>query len=112
MQCGLRAVPPGARGVLFTLVDHPNVADATVRALLETGAPLAIPRYQGRRGHPIWFSRDLIAEFLALDIASTARDVVDRHAAEIHYLEVDDPAILDDVDDPEAFRRLTGSHDA
>src|ERR1041384_1372954 len=34
MQCGLRAVPADARGVLFTLVDHPNVRDATLAQLL------------------------------------------------------------------------------
>ena len=34
MQCGLRAVPPDADGVLFTLVDHPAVAPTTIDALL------------------------------------------------------------------------------
>ena len=33
MQCGLRAVPPEAEGVLFTLVDHPAVSPATIDAL-------------------------------------------------------------------------------
>src|ERR1035441_5350986 len=39
MQCGLRAVPPGADGVLFTLVDHPAVAPATLDALLGGPGP-------------------------------------------------------------------------
>ena len=39
MQCGLRAVPAGAEGVLFTLVDHPAVAPATLDALLVRAAP-------------------------------------------------------------------------
>jgi CTP:molybdopterin cytidylyltransferase MocA len=106
MQAGLRAIPADARGVLFTLVDHPNVRPETVAALVQQDARLAIPRYQGRRGHPIYFSRELAAEFLALDPASTARAVRERHAAEIRYVEVDDPGILDDVDDPEAYHRL------
>ena len=33
MQCGLRAVPADAGGVLFTLVDHPAVAPESVAAL-------------------------------------------------------------------------------
>src|SRR5262249_43926287 len=61
MQCGLRAAPPEARGVLFTLVDHPNVRSATVAELVRQDAPLAIPRYAGRRGHPLYFSRELAA---------------------------------------------------
>jgi molybdenum cofactor cytidylyltransferase len=111
MQCGLRAVPADARGVLFTLVDHPNPSDATIRALVAAHAPIVIPCYQGRRGHPIWFSRDLVPEFLALPAASSARTVLERHSAGIRYLDGDDPGILDDVDDPEAYRRLTESHD-
>jgi molybdenum cofactor cytidylyltransferase len=106
MQRGLRDVPPDARGVLFTLVDHPNVRSTTVAQLLRQEAAVALPRYQGRRGHPLYFSRELAAEFLALDPASSARTVLERHAAEIRYVDVDDPGILDDVDDPEAYRRL------
>ena len=39
MQCGLRAVPPEAEGVLFTLVDHPAVAPDTFDALLAARGP-------------------------------------------------------------------------
>src|ERR1700683_2697493 len=81
LQCGLRAAAPDADGVLFTLVDHPAAAPATLDALLARGgAPLVrVPRYRAKRGHPIWFSRELIAEFLALPADGPARDVVARH---------------------------------
>ena len=111
MQCGLREVPKHARGVLFTLVDHPNVRRATVAELLREPGAVVIPRYAGRRGHPIYFTQALVPEFLALDSGSSARVVLERHAAEIRSLDVDDPGILDDVDDPEAYLRLR-SHDA
>jgi len=108
MQCGLRAVPADAEGVLFTLVDHPAVAPATIDALLASSAPapLRIPRFDGRRGHPIWISRSLIPEFLALPAGSSAREVVTHHADGIAYLDVDDPGILADVDDPAAYASL------
>ncbi len=145
MQCGLRALPAGADGVLFTLVDHPAVAPATMDALLggrprdsvppqthsltlgaPIGAPAAapatmdallggpgpllrVPRHQGRRGHPIWFSRDLIAEFLELPEDGAARDIVRAHAAQTEFLDVDDPGILADIDDAAAYGRLTGA---
>jgi molybdenum cofactor cytidylyltransferase len=111
MQRGLREVPADAAGVLFTLVDHPNVRSSTVAELLRQQAAVAIPRFGGRRGHPIYFSRELAEEFLALDPNSTARVVLERHAAEIRYVDVEDPGILDDVDDPEIYRRLR-THDA
>jgi molybdenum cofactor cytidylyltransferase len=110
MQRGLREVPGGADGVLFTLVDHPNVRPSTIEALLDRPAPLlAIPRFQSRRGHPIYFQRELVSEFLALPADSQAKVVVSRHADRIRYADVDDPGILDDVDDPAAYRRLLES---
>jgi molybdenum cofactor cytidylyltransferase len=156
MQCGLRAVPADADSVLFTLVDHPAVAPATLDALLPQthsltlgaligepprrplgpaliGAPsvseglpvtvqrhpagdlggavplLRVPRHQGRRGHPIWFSRELIAEFLELGENGAAREIVRSHAAQTEFLDVDDPGILADIDDPDAYGRLTGA---
>ncbi|MBZ5625653.1 MAG: nucleotidyltransferase family protein [Acidobacteriia bacterium] len=131
MQCGLRAVPPDTEGVLFTLVDHPAVAPETIDALLggwedlphrigasgqgpgagqrESMTLLRVPRYQGRRGHPIWLSRELIPEFLALPEDGAARDVVRSHALQTQFLDVDDPSILADIDDPEAYRLLTGA---
>src|SRR5436309_14756744 len=67
MQCGLRIIPETAEGALFTLVDHPNVQASTIRRLLAPPqTPLAIPRFEGRRGHPIFFSKDLAGEFLSL----------------------------------------------
>ncbi|MCX6628538.1 MAG: nucleotidyltransferase family protein [Candidatus Solibacter sp.] len=110
MQCGLRAVPAEAEGVLFTLVDHPAVAPATLDGLLGGRRPLVrVPRYQGRRGHPIWFSRELMAEFLGLAENGAAREIVRSHAAQTEFLDVDDAGILADIDDAEAYGRLTGA---
>lgn len=112
MQCGLRFVPPEADGVLFTLVDHPAVAPGTIDELLRhTGkdARVTVPRYNGRRGHPIWFSRELIPEFLALPEDGAARDVVRSHVLETEFVDVDDAGIVADIDDPEAYRNLTGA---
>jgi molybdenum cofactor cytidylyltransferase len=69
---------------------------------------LVIPRFQGRRGHPVCAARWLIPEFLALPVEAQAREIVHRHAAEACYVDVDDPGILRDVDDPEAYRSLGG----
>jgi len=108
MQCGLRAVPAEAEGVLFTLVDHPAVAERTIEVLVRPGALLRVPRYQGRRGHPVWFSAALIPEFLALPAGSAARDMVRAHAAETEFLDLDDPGIVADIDDAAAYHALIG----
>jgi molybdenum cofactor cytidylyltransferase len=109
LQCGLRAVPADAEGVIFTPVDHPTIEVATVRRLLATGAPIAIPQYLGRHGHPVLFTRAFIAEIQALPPQERARTVLHRHTNQIRYIDVPDAGILDDIDDPEAYQRLLES---
>jgi molybdenum cofactor cytidylyltransferase len=123
LQCGLAAVPVEANGVLYTLVDHPSVASSTIEALMVPERPLPdgrgsekcfaqllrIPRYRSRRGHPIWFSSALIPEFLEVRDPLTAKEVVHAHAAETQFVDLDDPGIVADIDDPSAYRALTGA---
>jgi len=114
LQCGLRALPAEADAVLFTLVDLPAVEAATIARLAGQTPSLAppgllIPRHQGRRGHPVGCSRELIAELLALPADSQAKVVVHRHLERACYVDVDDPGILRDVDDPEAYQALLES---
>lgn len=108
LQCGLRAIPAEADQILLTLVDHPAVATETVDALLAGSAPVRVPRFKGRRGHPIVFSSALIADFLALAETGKARDVVQRHVAETEYFDLDDAGIVADIDDLDAYRGLIG----
>jgi molybdenum cofactor cytidylyltransferase len=102
MQCGLRAIRPEAQGVLFTPVDYAGVREdtvvAVVKAWMESRAPVTAPRFQGKRGHPVCIGWDLAREILSLPVEGQARDVIRRHGAEAQHLEVDDPAVLMDVD--------------
>jgi len=69
-------------------------------------APLVIPRYRGRRGHPVLAARPLIPEFLALPPDGQAREVIHRHLGEALQVDTEDPGIVEDVDTPEAYQRL------
>lgn len=51
-------------------------------------------------------SRELIEELLALPLEAQAKDVVHRHLDQACSVDVDDPGILGDVDDPGAYREL------
>jgi molybdenum cofactor cytidylyltransferase len=106
-QAGLNAVPDCAEGVLFTLVDHPAVSSETIDALLAPPLPLIrIPRFAGERGHPIWFRRDLIPEFLAVPLDAPANQVTRAHRARTEFIDVDDFGVTADIDDPAAYARL------
>ncbi|MBL8230344.1 MAG: nucleotidyltransferase family protein [Bryobacterales bacterium] len=110
MQCGLQVMPADIEGFVFTPVDYPAVREDTVHLLLnrmhEANAKCAIPRHEGRKGHPVACHASLIAEFLTLPADGQARDVVRRHRDETIYVDVEDPGIVNDVDDPAAYERL------
>lgn len=106
LQAGLRVVPEEADAVFFTLVDHPAISLPTVDALLRSEAKIAIPQIEDRRGHPVLVRREMFEEFLREPAASKVRDVIDRHAAEIEYIQVADPGIADDIDDPALYEKL------
>lgn len=105
-QAGLRRVPNEADAVFFTLVDHPAISLPTVDALLRSKASIAIPRFENRRGHPVLIRREIMREFLSESPESKVRDVIDRHSSEIEYIEVGDPGVSDDIDDPALYEKL------
>ena len=65
--------------------------------------------YSGERGHPIWFSRKLFLEFLALPPSSPANTVTRAHRAETEFIDVDDLGVTANIDDPAAYDRLMRS---
>lgn len=101
LQCGLRAVAH-ADAVFFTPVDYPAIRADTVDRLLPFAGSFAMPRYDGRRGHPVLIGRAMADELLAC--TTSARDVMRSH--DPIYVDVDDGGILEDVDDPAAYVRL------
>jgi CTP:molybdopterin cytidylyltransferase MocA len=108
LQAGLRHLQAtgGFDRVLFTLVDHPAVASSTIASLLESRAPIAIPRTGGKRGHPVLIDAEIAREFLAEPRTAKVRDTIDRNAVAIEYVEVADTAIHDDIDDPVLYASL------
>jgi len=112
LQAGLRAlVQPETDAVVLCLVDHPAVSADIVKQLVaafqETAAPVVVPTYQGRRGHPVLIARPLFGELLSLDPHQGANTIIRKYRDATHCVEVQDPGILLDIDDPKAYRQLT-----
>jgi molybdenum cofactor cytidylyltransferase len=110
LQTALSELPATLDAFLFTPVDCPTFHESTVSTLIDSfrqdSAPLVIPKYGGKRGHPVLVKGSLAQEFLALAPTEETRVVVNRYADAIRYLDVDDAGVLADVDDPEAYRAL------
>jgi len=117
LQTGLAALPADVDGFLFTPVDSPAVESATVERLADEfrlrdpATLLVIPRIQTssgpKRGHPVFAARPLAEELLALPPTGMASDVIHGHIPQTVYIDVNDPGILTDIDDREAYRRLS-----
>lgn len=112
LQCGLAALPAGVDGVLFTPVDYPSVRPSTVAQIAarferrSAAEVFVIPRSRGKRGHPVCCAREVIPEFLALPAGAQAREVVRKYRDRTCYVDVGDPGILEDADDPQGYQRL------
>ena len=112
LQTGLAALPAGVEGFLFLPVDCPAVEASTVKQVVDRflrrdpATQCVVPQYRGKHGHPVCAAPSLAREFLALPPSAQARDVVHAHVPHTVYLDVDDPGILRDVDDPEAYRQM------
>ena len=109
LQCGLARVSADAEAVLWTLVDLPAVQPETVARVVDArpGERLRIARYTGKRGHPVWASRELLPEIARA--TGTPKDVILKYEQDIVYVDVDDPGVVLDADTPEEYLRLTSA---
>jgi len=116
LQCGLAALPASVDAVLFAPVDHPHLQLSTLEALAErfqtARAPVTVPVYAGEHGHPVCISRALVDELLGLPVEAMASDVIHRYVSLTCYFEVDDPAVVTDIDDPAAYAELMAAQES
>ncbi len=106
LACGAARVPDGW-GVIIMLGDMPFVSAKSVgqvAAALRAGAAIAAPVHAGQRGHPVGFSSVYLPELRALDGDRGAQSLLQREAAHLQTLPVDDPGVLADIDLPQGIR--------
>jgi molybdenum cofactor cytidylyltransferase len=111
LQLGLAAAATDRpEAVILCLVDHPAISPEVLGKLIDcfesTRPPVIIPTYEGQRGHPVVISQRLFPELLALPPAEPANTVIRKYRDTTQFVEVADPGILLDVDDPAAYERL------
>lgn len=82
--------------------DKPFIQQRTIEVLLETleaKKPLILaPHYQGKPGHPTFFSTELSPFFLAATGDTGGRQVIDTFASETLHFEVADEGVSLDMD--------------
>ncbi len=109
VQAAVRALPASADAILVMLGDQPMVTADTIDRLLyayaATPAGLVAPYCGGRRGNPVLIDRRYFDELLALPADAAPRVLLARHTDDLLAVEVEDEAVLIDLDRPEEYER-------
>ena len=101
LRAGIAALSEDAAGVFVFLGDMPHVPAGVPPMLAEalaTGALAAAPAFEGRRGHPVLFSRTLFPGLLTLSGDEGGRSVLRGLGDRLAVVEAPDAGVLFDVD--------------
>ena len=109
-KAGLAAVSPGVKAVGLLPVDIPLLKSHTINViideLMQDDPLILIPAYQGKKGHPPFFSSKLRMEFLDLPNDAGLNTISRRHENEIRLCEVSDEGVLLSFNTPAEFKTL------
>ena len=114
IQAALRSLPEDStEGILLCPVDHPLISATLVSSLIEkfysSGKLIVLPKYSGRRGHPIIFSSQLYPELQSAPAEVGARAVVWAHAADVLEMPVEEEGVVLNLNDPATLDRALNS---
>lgn len=103
VKTGIKAV----RADRFFVIpgDQPVVKSETFETLIGYNMDIIIPRYKGKKGHPVLFNSGCISEILAMPDTEILRNYI-HSKEEIKIVDVDDPGIGLDVDTPEDYETI------
>ena len=107
VRLGVEAAGFGVDYYLFFHCDQPFLDSLTVRRILDIRRQGCIvePCYQCRPGNPCLFPALFRNELLSLKEGETPKAIKARHPEAIIRVEVNDPLVLEDVDDEETLER-------
>ncbi len=113
IKTGWAQIAPATEAVLIALVDQPMITSAIINQLIEAyrngKKRIVIPTHDGKRGHPLILSTDFEEELMLLpdDVPYGLKALLDRYPEEVLEVPVDARAILEDIDRPEDYERLS-----
>ena len=110
IHAAMRTLPPETEGMLLCPVDHPLVSSTLVTSLIDTflstRAPVVVPLFEGRRGHPVIFSAAVFDELRQAPMDRGARAVVWAHKNEVEQVTTAEEGCVLNLNDPNALFKL------
>lgn len=97
-------------GWILIPADHPTMNSKVVRELVAAWmtcpSQIAVPVYEGRRGHPTIFPWNLAEEVFRIPFDQGLNRILRCDPTRVQEVAVSDPRVLDDLDTPEDLQRL------
>jgi molybdenum cofactor cytidylyltransferase len=108
LKRGIAALPSDLDGVIVCLGDMPLISGRHLDRLIAAFNPLEgraiiVPTRRGKRGNPVLWSRQFFPEMTGLAGDVGAKHLIGEHAELVAEVEMDDDAVLVDIDTPEAL---------
>ncbi len=109
---GLKLVNDKARAVMLALADQPFTDSQTINRLIDEfdshNRGIAIPVYQGRRGHPVIFAVKYKGELLRLKGDIGGREIIEQHPDDVLEVAVNCEGICIDIDTVDSYHLSFG----
>lgn len=113
VKTGLAALGPNSDAALIHLVDQPMVSsdifNSLIAAFEKSGKGIVLPVYQGKHGHPIIIASKYFDDVMQLedDAPGGLKAFIDAHRDDLEEVSVQTSAVLEDIDVPEDYSRLS-----
>jgi len=113
LRRGISALPPDLDGVMVCLGDMPLISGRHLDRLIAAFNPLEgraiiVPTRRSKRGNPVLWSKRFFPEMAEIAGDVGAKHLIVEHAELVAEVEMDDDAVLVDIDTPDALDALRG----
>lgn len=114
LKTGIAAVDDDVDGVIVCLGDMPRVSAGIIDRMIAAfdpveGRAIVVPTRRGKRGNPVLFAKRFFDEMATVSGDVGARHLIGNHEDLAVEIEVEDDAVLTDVDTPEALAKIRGA---
>ena len=113
LRRGLLAADRSSEAFLVLLADQPGIGPEIMNTIIRTFRQadprrgIVRPVCRGRRGHPVLIGAQYREEVLRLQGDLGARQILMNHPGDVLEIDVEDNAILEDIDTPEEYQNYT-----
>ncbi len=107
IRLGVERIAGTVDAVFVWPADHPAVERDTLQRLVVAASReiAVLPVYEGRRGHPALVGAELLEDIAGIPPNEGLRWLWRDRADAVRELAVDDPGVVENLDDPEAYEK-------